>query len=182
MIECPSRTGENPETILAYLDGRLPREKAVLLERHFEQCIACREALRARQAVWDALDEWEPEPVSADFDRRLYRRIEQEEDRAWWRQLFRPVLPFSLRPALAVATFCLVLVAGVLMRAPVPNISPAIASADSVDIEQVEQAVEDLEMLYVLDPEPSAGSAAPAAPVQKGAGLFWLPDEVIRCV
>ena len=47
-----------------------------ILERHIAICPACREFAAGQRAVWQALDTWEAAPVSPDFDRRLYRRIE----------------------------------------------------------------------------------------------------------
>jgi hypothetical protein len=99
------------------------------------------------------LDEWEPEPVSADFDERLYRRIETQEGRSWWRTLFRPVLPFSLRPVVPLAAACLLAVAALLVRTPVGLGTNEVVRAEPVDIEQVERALEDMEMLLLLDAE-----------------------------
>ena len=157
----PSRTGENTELLLARLAGKLDSESAALLERHLEQCPSCRETLAAQQAVWDALEEWEPEAISPDFDQRLYRRIHEQERKSWWRPLFQPVLPFSLRPVLPAAAACLVLVAGLLIRGPGPLESGSAGAVESVDIEQVERVLQDLEMLHVLDPE--LRTQAPAA-------------------
>ena len=39
-------------------------------------------------AVWDALDEWEPPPVSMDFNRRLWQRIDRAAEVPWYRGLF----------------------------------------------------------------------------------------------
>ena len=54
----------------------MPR-RARRWNEHIEACPACREFAGGQQAVWQALDAWEPAAVSMDFDRRLYARIEQ---------------------------------------------------------------------------------------------------------
>ncbi len=85
-------------------------------------------------AVNRALDEWQPEPVSPDFDRRLYRRIEQTRRRAWWWG-WRPV--FALASAIALAV--------VLLQTPKP------APVKTVDADRLEQVLNDVDMLQQLD-------------------------------
>jgi len=73
----------------------------------------------------EPLDQWEPEAVSLDFDRRLYRSIEESGPRpgflAWCAPLpsvtamWRPVVPLALRVC------C---VAGVMLHAPQAVIAP----------------------------------------------------------
>lgn len=159
-MQCPYETGENAEQLTAHVAGRLEGEQAAQLERHLEECPRCREMLEAQHRVWSALDEWQPESISADFDARLYRRIEGEENKSWWRQLFRPVLPFSMRPVLPLAAACLLLIAALLFRTP-SNLSTEAVTVDAVDIEQVERALEDMEMLFVLDAEPTEEAEGP---------------------
>jgi hypothetical protein len=55
---------------------------------------------RTDQEFWNALDSWEPEPVSLDFNRRLYERIRNFEKSRVPRQ-YIPVLF-----ALLVSIFC----------------------------------------------------------------------------
>ncbi len=180
-MQCPCRAGKGPETILAYLGGRLEPGTAALLEQHFTECRECQELLLAEQVVWDALDAWEPPPVSADFDRKLYHRIEEEEvHRHWWRQLLGPVLPFSVRPAMAVAVLCLILVAGVLMRVSTRLGSPSVASVDSIDVQQVEQAAQDMEMLYVLE-APLLEQERTNTSTEQETGALLLRGEENRC-
>ncbi|MCP5109430.1 MAG: hypothetical protein GY953_01200, partial [bacterium] len=58
--------------------------------------------------------------------------------------------PFSMRPALPLAAACLILVAALLIRMP-PDPGASAVAGETVDIEQVERALEDMEMLFVLD-------------------------------
>ncbi|MCP5110295.1 MAG: hypothetical protein GY953_05625, partial [bacterium] len=126
-MQCPTRTGDSVEMLVAHAAGQLEGERAALVERHLEECPGCRELFESQRSVWTALDEWEPEPVSADFDARLYRTIEARDQTSWWRQLFRPVLPFSMRPALPLAAACLMLVAALLVRMPPDPATSAVA-------------------------------------------------------
>jgi anti-sigma factor RsiW len=184
-MQCPTKTGEGIEVILAYLGGRLAPETAKALEAHLEECQGCQEVLLAQSAVFDALDDWSPEPVSAGFNRRLYERIEAEQtNNGWWRRRFGPLSPTAWKPALAVATACLLLVAVVLLS-PTASAPPGeVATADPVDIEQLEQVVEDMDMLYMLESaaefaeEPEQEDSA----TEEGVGVVTLSFGMKRCV
>jgi hypothetical protein len=69
-------------------------------------------------------------PVSADFDSRLYRRIETEV--SWWDLLLRPFRPVTLRRSLpATAMACLLVMAGVILSAPPASPAPPPGDATS---------------------------------------------------
>jgi len=147
-MTCPIETRENAELLLDYCARKLDAETTRLLERHMQGCPACREFRAGQKLLWDALDAWEAMPVSGDFNRRLYRRIE-EESRAGWRQ--RLMAWASWRPALPVAAAaCLVLAGSFILRNPavVPDVSP---EAVVTEVEQVERTLDDLEMLRQLN-------------------------------
>jgi hypothetical protein len=147
-MRCPIETKQNAELLLDYSARRVNPESAAMLKAHLETCSACREFLGAQQAVWEALDPWEPGSISPDFDRRLYRKIEEQEQFGWWERIFGSARPMFLRPALPLAaTACLVLVAGFIIdpgriAAPVAETAPR-----AREVEQVERTLEDLEML-----------------------------------
>ncbi len=91
-MRCPTANQENAELLLAHVSRTLDAERAAVLEEHMARCAACRDYYAAQLAVWAALDHWEAPPVSADFDRRLYRRIEAVS-RPWdLARVFRAVL------------------------------------------------------------------------------------------
>jgi anti-sigma factor RsiW len=155
---CPSQNREKLELLVAYVDGRLQPGPAVEFESHLEVCLACREAVAAQSAVWNALDDWKAAEISSDFDQRLYGRIEAEQSRTWWRRVFQPVLPWSMRPAMPLAAAAMVLVAVGLLRSPEDSEWRLKATKlnEPMDIEQVESTLDDLEMLRQL------GVASPA--------------------
>jgi hypothetical protein len=84
-----------------------------------------------------------------DFDRRLYRRIEEQDRMGWWTRVFGSMRPMFLRPALPLAAMaCLVLVAGFIIDEPRKMFAPAAEVPQAVrEVEQVERTLEDLEML-----------------------------------
>jgi anti-sigma factor RsiW len=146
-MRCPIETQENAELLLSYSARRLSPENAALLEAHMEACPACREFRDSQAALWEALDGWEARPVSLDFDRRLYRRIEEQERQSWWTRLFGSERPMFLRPALPLAaTACLVLAAGFIIDNP-GRILPGVEAPKVQEVEQLERTLDDMEML-----------------------------------
>jgi anti-sigma factor RsiW len=152
-MRCPIETQENAELLLSYSARRLDPESTAILEAHMKLCPACREFRDGQRVLWEALDQWEARPVSPDFDRRLYRRIEEQEQMSWWSRIFGPLRPMFLRPALPLAaTACLVLVAGFIGVDP-GRIAPtaAVDNPQVREVEQVEKALDDLDMLRQFD-------------------------------
>lgn len=139
---------ENPngaDLLIGYLERTLPAEDRSALEQHAASCADCRGLL----AVQQILEEEAPE-VSSDFDARLYARIHQEETRwSWWRRwLWRPLVPLAAASAILAAILW--------VRTPgseVPADDVKQASADRMEIEQLEQALDDLELLMPLREE-----------------------------
>lgn len=166
-MKCLIETQESVELLLAYCARKLDAGNAAVVERHVGVCPACREFANGQRALWEGLDTWEAAPVSPDFDRRLYQRIEKEV--SWWDLLIRPFRPMladrpgsgfartrrlshnAFRQGLPVAAAaCVVVMAGALLQRPVKmQPAPATESAqlESVQPEQVEHALEAMQML-----------------------------------
>jgi anti-sigma factor RsiW len=150
-MDCPIRTQENTEWLLDYSAGRLDREHAALVARHVETCQECARFVEGQQRVWNALSQWEVDPVSAGFDRRLYRAIDAEPV-SWKERLFRPLQPLW-RPIIPLAAACLLIVVGVVLHVPQATIRPA-ASVEKIEAEQVERTLDDMQMLRELEMTP----------------------------
>jgi len=148
-MKCPIETRENAELLLAYCARTLDAESTAILERHMEICPACREFAHGQRAVWEALDAWEAAPVTLDFDRRLYRRIDREV--SWWHLLMRPFRPVLAGHGLPiVAAACLVVMAGVLLQRPAgtpPVGHPQAAQLEALQPDQVEHALDAMRMI-----------------------------------
>src|ERR1022692_2920181 len=158
-IDC----GENADLLMEFVAGRLDAEARARLERHMEVCPACREFADGWQAVWKALDAWEASPVSPDFDRRLYRRIDDGVRLSWWERLTRPFRPMPLRQALPLtASAGLLLMAGLLLQHPGP-IAPVARHGEIVRANQVENTLDDLDLLRQFGTSDSAESVHPDA-------------------
>lgn len=143
-MNCPVRNTESTELLLDYCARTLPAGVEAELERHIDICPACQEFIVLQQRAWNALDEFEPAPISAGFDSRLYARIDAaEKPPSKWRQWF------GWKPALSMAAACASLAVLFVINTPQPQ--PPTATVD-ISADQVEQALDDLEMLKQLSP------------------------------
>jgi anti-sigma factor RsiW len=159
-MKCPIETRENSELLLAYCARKLDPETTISLERHLAQCPSCREYQARQQAVWEAMDAWEAMPVSADFNRRLYRRIEEEAQTSWWSKLMRPLRPMFGPGLLSrglplAATLCLLVMAGALLQRSDNLVVPgdrdmSEVRLESVQPDEVERALDDMDMLRTI--------------------------------
>jgi len=160
-MQCPVQSG-NPDVLLDYIARRLSVESMDVFTRHMEQCPDCARFAQAQQEIWFALDCWETQPVSPDFDAKLYARIDAETRRNFWSRIFGDA--FAWRPAAMASAFAatalavVLLVRGMNPMAPVAPVPQQMQQHDVVnkaevglEPEQVERALEDIEMLRQLN-------------------------------
>jgi len=141
-MRCPIQTKETAELLLAYCARKLEPETRAVLERHMERCPECRAFAEQQKAVWEALDAWEGAPVSEDFDVRLFARIERDR---------RTSRRARLRLHVPVAAASLLLAAVLWLRSPWWSAAPESEDTSVVEVETVEAALEDIEMLRALE-------------------------------
>jgi anti-sigma factor RsiW len=160
-MNCPIRNEETADLLLAYTARRLDPARTAVLEDHMNGCTQCAEFRAGQDLVWQALDAWEAPAVTPDFNRRLYQRIETEAAAPWYKRLFATPLAMW-KPAIPLAAACLVIVAGFVLDHPVattaPNATPAIR-VSVAEAEQVESALDDLQLLRQLDTSATSGSS-----------------------
>jgi len=147
----------NPDWIVAYGAGTLDAPTQAALELHLLECPECRQLADSQKAVWTALDHWPPAAISTDFDEKLYARIAQREQESWWQRLSH--WNWSWRPALPVAAACAVLVAAFLLKPPAPVPLNQAHAPQKIQMEQVERALDDMDMLKQITSATSADSA-----------------------
>src|SRR5512133_3523354 len=95
----------------------------------------------AKRSVDGALDLWEAPPVSPDFDRRLYGRIEQTVP--WWDFLVRP---WRWVPAATAAG--VLIAAGLWIGRPgLAPPQPTSAAVEALPPDQAEKALHEMEMI-----------------------------------
>ena len=140
-MTCPTKDKQSAEILLEYCAGTLDPERASEFEKHAAECTECGRQVTLQRALWRTLDRWTPVEVSPDFDARLYARIAREEAAPLWKRWFT----WGWKPALATAAACAAIVIALLVHQP--RQAPR---TDTVDIDQVEHALEDLDLLTPL--------------------------------
>jgi anti-sigma factor RsiW len=135
---CLSKNEQGAELLASYLAKTLDAPRRAELDRHIQECADC----RGLAMVWERLDEFAVPEVTPGFDARLYARIAREEARRpWWlRLLWPPVAPLAAASVVAVALFLYV-----------PGKHDASKQSSKTEIEQVAQAVDDLDLLTPID-------------------------------
>jgi hypothetical protein len=137
---CLSKNEQGADLLAGYLAKTLDASRTAELARHIQECADC----RGLATVWERLDEFAVPEVTPGFDARLYARIAREEARvswaSWRRWLWPPVAPLAAAAVVALALFL-----------HVPRTPDASKQASSAEIEQVAQAVDDLDLLTPID-------------------------------
>jgi anti-sigma factor RsiW len=148
------------ELLLEYAAGRLEPQAAAALQAHLESCARCREFTGNQQVVWQALEAWEAEPVSMDFDRRLFARIERAPA-SWWARLTGQVMHHTV--PVAAAAGVMILAGLTLVRPSVTPVPPPRESAqvETLGPEQVQTALDDMQMLRDFNHLVRADAAEP---------------------
>jgi hypothetical protein len=148
-MTCPLLT-EDTDVLLDYAAGRLPdREmdaaRTAALAEHMGACPGCAQFLTEQTAVWKALDEWQPAPVSMDFNRRLWQRIDAAAAVPWYRnfgEIWKPAIPLTAA--------ILVMAAGFLLDHPGAR-QTRVPGVTVQEANQVEQTLDDIQLLDQLD-------------------------------
>lgn len=156
-MKCPLSREDTADVLLDYSAGRLDKARASLLERHMETCDACAAFGVQQGALWSALDEWEPEPVSMDFNRRMWRKIDLLEATPWYRRLAGSLRLGSWKPGFALAAAVLLVATAFVMdhSSTVVAVSPGVSitepSVAVTEVDQVEETLDDVQLLKQFD-------------------------------
>jgi anti-sigma factor RsiW len=143
---------KSDEALLDYTAGRMNADKMAALDLHMQTCPDCA-ALRFEQtAVWDALDAWEPAPVSVDFNRRLWQRIDAADAAPWYQRLADSFRFGNWKPAFALTAAMVVIAAGFILDHPAElRQATSAEGVSTTEAEQVEQTLDDLQLLHQFD-------------------------------
>jgi anti-sigma-K factor RskA len=162
------------DMVVDYCAGVMDAEHLAEFERHIAHCDECARMVEAQRTVWESLDQWgqaDVPEVSPDFDARLYARIAHEQKAPAWRRWLNSLLPPApgsvWKPAISVLAACAVLAIGLrtagwmdlaMLRGPQPGQNTAQMESDHadthVDIEQVANALDELDLLMPASPRP----------------------------
>jgi len=174
-MDCIKKNKNGAEIVTGFCAGTLDPSLAQEIGEHIAQCSECRGEVEAQRGVWDVLDAWTPVEVSGDFDARLYARIAAEQSGpAWLRWLqrtFQPATPLlrekmlwwkaGVSLAAAGAALSLALLIGHLPnRTEVieqkATVAKSLPASEDVDLQQVQQALDDLDILTPASQSPSS--------------------------
>lgn len=134
-MTCLRDNQRGADLLIGYLEGTLPEVELRDLERHAAACEDCRGLLAVQAELGAELEGEETPQVSADFDAKLYARIAAE--RPWWNVSWKLAMPAAAAAMVAVAVW---------VRQPEPAAEPVV----SQEVQQLEQALDDLELLMPL--------------------------------
>jgi hypothetical protein len=153
-MNCPLETKETGHVLLDYAARRLEAATVALLEKHMEGCPECASFRREQSAVWDALDAWEPAPIGAEFNRRLWQQIDAVAVEPWYKTLAAWLRYADWKPVFPLAAAILVIAAAFLVdhggnRAGISGNSGSGVSVREAD--QLEQMLDDIQFLHQLD-------------------------------
>jgi anti-sigma factor RsiW len=159
---CPTE-----DMLLDYVAGRLNRTQASLFEAHAEHCARCAAMRTSQAAVWQSLDEWKPAPVSAGFNRELWRRIDADARKSSWTRELTAALQFNFWKRLApLAVAVAVIVTAFVFdhsgkhAGTIQTNSPASIVVTASEADQLDRALDDIQLLHEVD----ASAVAPAQP------------------
>jgi len=157
-MTCPSRRTDTT-LLLDYAMGRLTPAQSALVAHHASECDDCATALVEYSSVSDALDLWKAPPVSTQFNRRLWERIESAARAPWYAQVADWFRSRSLKPGIPVAATALLIAAGFLLDHHSGAVIPATSRVSAAEADQAERTLDDLQLLRQFD----AAVAAPRA-------------------
>jgi anti-sigma factor RsiW len=160
------------DILLGYIAGRLNRTQTLLFEAHTDQCARCAALRISQAAVWQSLDEWKPAPVSAGFNRELWRRIDADAHQSSWTRELAAALQFNFWKRLAPLAVAVALIAtGFVFDhagkqvATVQTNSPASIIVTASEADQLDRALDDIQLLHEVDASAGATPAQPASSV-----------------
>ncbi len=151
-MKCPLLSDQTADVLLDYSAGRLEPSRVVSFETHMESCDRCM-TFRMQQAdLWKALDTWEPEPVSMNFNRTLWQKIDQVAASPWYIKLADSMRFGAWKPAFPLAAAALVIAAGFVFDHPAGPTRNQVATISVVsEADQVENTLEEVQLLRQFD-------------------------------
>jgi hypothetical protein len=155
-MNCPLHVNEGAEILLDYCSQRMDPDRAAEFRLHVADCVDCKQVVEAQESVWNALDAYEAVPVSMDFDRKLWARIDSEDAQTWWERALTRVVGgpaigwsnylFNWKPMLAGVTACAAIAGVMFVTMPATHL-PDPGDPNQKLVRQVESALDDIDML-----------------------------------
>lgn len=150
-MTCPYRNEDQIDVLLDYSAGRLDAARTNQLEKHMTECSECAAFHVAQHQVWQAMDEYSAAPLSADFNRGVWRKIDAAAAEPWYRNLGRVLREGTWKPVFPLAAAVLLVAVGFLSDHRDSKASPAVVTVTVAEAQQVQNTLEDLQLLQNLD-------------------------------
>ncbi len=143
-------------------NGKWTPEDRAQFEQDSQEGLNTAKLLEDQQRLWKLLDSWEAPPVSSDFDRKLYRRIEAAQAAPWYSRAIESLRLRPLQPAVPLALATVLVFTGLVVdRSRTAHTSSNTTGVPIVsvnDADQIENSLNDLQLLQVYA-EPSTPSS-----------------------
>ncbi len=157
-MNCPLRSEETTDVLLDYAAGRLDTARAAMLEQHLESCSGCAAFRMEQSALWDALSQWEPEPVSIAFNRTLWQKIGAAAAAPWHRRFADAIRFGAWKPAFPLLAAVMLIAVGFVYDHPgsgnsssSQSVSATLPGVSISDADQVEKTLDDIQLLRQFD-------------------------------
>jgi hypothetical protein len=164
-MRCPRTSRGGKAKLVAFVAGTVRGPEGARLRIHLDGCAHCSEYVAGQKAIWQLMDEWEPEYPSAScgasFGNEVAARVASLAPEPWLVKCGRWVMGRILQPALTVTAITAILAIGFYVRDPFAGtsrnsspvrstpVAPRIISP--VEADQMDRAFNDMQMLHQLD-------------------------------
>lgn len=152
---CPWAGRGGEARLMAFVAGKVRGSDGADVRGHLDECQRCSDYVAAQMAIWQLLDEWEPEFVDDSFSSDVKKRVAGIEPEIWPLQVAKFVLVRLRRPAFAVTAVTAILAISIYLKHPFPIHSAPAAPAARVispgEADQMDRAFDDFQLLHLLD-------------------------------
>jgi len=164
-MRCPQTSRGGEAKLVAYVAGKVRGPDGARLRAHLDDCARCNEYVAGQKAIWQLLDEWEPEfptvGCNSTFGKDVAVRVASLPPDPWFVKSGRWVMARVLQPALTVTAITAILAVGFYIRDPFgassrnsPGKQSGVVAKQGispVEAEQIDRAFDDMQLLHQLD-------------------------------
>jgi hypothetical protein len=167
-VICPLKSEDTFDILLDYSAGKLNKAVSGRFEQHISACAECTAFVAGQSEVWKTLDVWEAQPVSLDFNRRLWRQIDVAAAAPWYTKLAHSLRMGAWKQAVPLTAAVFLVATAFMMDHPTavqvtPNSATgygaSLTNVSATEAEQLEQTLDDIQLMRQLDAAAGGESA-----------------------
>ena len=106
---CPKAIRGGEATLVAFVAGKVRGPDGARLRAHLEDCERCRDYVEGQRAIWQLLDDWQPELQNTNFNSDFASRLAHLPPEPWFVEIGRLVAARMLKPAFTFSAIAAVL-------------------------------------------------------------------------